>query len=221
VPRHVSYPEQMSAPTKKKKSSPRPRSAPTRSATALARRPTGTFRFSERFINTTTTVLIVVMCVMLAGGFILGFVGDNFDGELRVVLGNVAVASILGGIVLPLLIAAVLGGEAIRAGGGALGFFLIAGLFATVAGSNELGQEMLGPVWTPWALWGGAALMVLAGAGFWIIGWIAKVPMWIQAPFVGSPRVYVRGSSRNPADTALSNKLTRRRRSTDGDQGNH
>jgi hypothetical protein len=105
---------------------------------------------------------------------------------------------ILGGIVLPLLIAAVLGGEAIRAGGGVVGFFFIAGLFTIIAGENELGQEMIGPVWAPWALWGGGALMVLGGAGFWIIGWIAKVPMWIQAPFLGSPRVDMRGRPETP-----------------------
>jgi hypothetical protein len=43
-----------------------------------------------------------------------------------------------------------------------------------IAGENDLGRKMLGPVWAPWALWGGAALMVLGGAGFWIIGWIRE-----------------------------------------------
>ena len=112
---------------------------------------------------------------------------------------------------LPLLLAAVLGGEAIRAGGGLIGFLLIVGMLAAVAGGTELGRELLGRAWTPWALWGGTALMALATAGFWIAGWIARVPMWLQGPFPGSPRVVVRGSSDNPADIVLPNELDDRR----------
>lgn len=171
-----------------------------------------TYRFSGRFIKTTTTVLITAMLAMIAAGFILGPLSDNFEGETGEVLGIVAVALIIGGLGLPLLIGAVLGGEAIRPGGGIIGFLLIAGMFAAAAGMTEAGQEMLGPVWGPWAFWGGTTLMVLAVGGFWIIGWIAKVPMWLQAPVLGSPRAYVRGSSENPADTVLPNELDRRRR---------
>jgi hypothetical protein len=114
--------------------------------------------------------------------------------------------------VLPLLLSGILGGEAIRPGAGFIGFFLIVGMFATVAGSTELGQELLGPVWTPWAYLGGIALMVLAGGSLWIVGWIARVPMWLQAPFQGSPRVIVRGSSENPADVVIPNELDEQRR---------
>ncbi|MDI3213409.1 hypothetical protein [Arthrobacter sp. AL12] len=112
--------------------------------------------------------------------------------------------------VLVSLLAAVLGGEAIRAGGGFIGFFLILGMLAAVAGGTELGQEMLGRTWTPWAFWGGTALMALAVGSFWIVGWIARVPMWLQAPVLGSPRVVVRGSSENPADIVRPNELDER-----------
>ncbi len=152
------------------------------------------------------------MLVSIAAGFIIGPLSDNVAGEAGDALGMVAAALVIGGLAVPLLLAAVLGGEAIRAGAGVIGFFLIVGMFAAAAGGSGLGQELLGPVWTPWAFWGGIALMVLAGGSFWIVGWIARVPMWIQAPFFGSPRVVVRGSSENPVDLVLPNELDEHRR---------
>lgn len=192
-----------------KHSAPQPESwAPTRQAApARASRPAGTFRFSDRFIKTATTIISTVMVVSIAAGFIIGPLSSKVAGAAGDALFIAAVALIAGGVVVPLLAAAVLGGEAIRAGGGFIGFFLIAGMLTAAAGGTELGLELLGRTWAPWALWGGVAMMVLAGAGFWIIGWIARVPMWLQAPFPGSPRVIVRGSSDNPADIVLSNDL--------------
>ena len=182
--------------------------APTRQAApARASRPAGTFRFSDRFIKTATTIISTVMVVSVIAGFIIGPLSSKVAGEAGDALGTAAIALIIGGTVVPLLLAAVLGGEAIRAGGGFIGFFLIAGMLAATAGGTELGLELLGRAWAPWALWSGVAMMVLAGAGFWIIGWIARVPMWLQAPFPGSPRVIVRGSSDNPADVVFPNKL--------------
>ncbi|WP_431279976.1 hypothetical protein [Leifsonia poae] len=173
---------------------------------------TTTYRFSDKFISVTTTILITVMLVMIAAGFILGFVSDSLDSDAADVASSVAIWLIIGGIALPLLIAAVLGGEAIRAGGGIIGFLLIVGLFATVAGSTEMGQDALGPVWSSWAFWGGITMMALAVLGFFVIGWIAKVPMWLQAPVIGSPRVYVRGSSDSATDAVLPNKLDGRKK---------
>lgn len=186
--------------------------APARQAApAPESRPDGTFRFSDRFIKMATTVLVTFMLVSIVTGFVLGALSDTVDQGARDGLVTAAGALIVGGLVLPLLLAAVLGGEAIRAGGGLIGLFLIVGMLAAVAGGTELGQEMLGRTWTPWALWGGSTLMVLATASFWIVGWIARVPMWLQGPFLGSPRVIVRGSSANPADIVLPNELDDRR----------
>lgn len=193
----------------KKNATSQPESwAPTRQAApAPVRRPAGTFRFSGRFIKTATTVLTTVMVVSITAGFIIGPLSSKVAGAAGDALFTAAIALIAGGVVLPLLLAAVLGGEAIRAGGGFIGFFLIVGMFAATAGSTELGLEVLGRAWAPWTLWGGVAMMVLAAAGFWIVGWIARVPMWLQAPFRGSPRVIVRGSSDNPADLVFPNEL--------------
>jgi len=186
--------------------------APTRQAApAPDRRPDGTFRFSGRFIKMATTVLVSFMLVSVIAGFVLGALSDTVARDARDDLVTAAGTLIIGGITLPLLLAVVLGGEAIRAGGGFIGLFLILGMLAAVAGGTELGQEMLGRTWTPWALWGGIALMALATASFWIVGWIARVPMWLQGPFLGSPRVIVRGSSDNPADIVLPNDLDDRR----------
>ena len=78
-------------------------------------------------------------------------------------------------------------------GAGGSGCFLIRGMFASALGSNDLGKDRLGPEGASWAFWGGIAAMVVAGVGFWIVGRIAKVPMWIQGPEFGSARAYVRG----------------------------
>lgn len=186
--------------------------APTRQAApAPVRRPAGTYRFSDRFIKTATTVLIALMLVSVIAGFIIGPLSDTVDGEAGDALGITAAVLVIGGLVVPLLLAAVLGGEAIRAGAGIIGFFLIAGLFAAVAGSTELGLDLLGSAWTPWAFWCGVALMALSVIAFWIVGWIARVPMWLQGPFIGSPRVVVRGSSASPTDVVLPNDLDERR----------
>jgi hypothetical protein len=181
--------------------------APTRQARAQTARPNGTFRFSDRFITRTSTALVVFMFVFIGAGLIIGPIGVNIGGDAEETLVILAVWLLGIGTVLPLLLSGILGGEAIVAGGGLIGFFLIVGLFAFVAGGTDQGLELLGPVWAPWAFGGGLALMVLAGAGFWIIGWIARVPMWLQAPVLGAPRLFVRGSSKNAADVVIPNEL--------------
>jgi hypothetical protein len=150
------------------------------------------YRFSDRFIAIGTWVLIGILVVCLGAGLLLGFIGDGVGGDAGEILSGVAVCLIIGGFAVPLLAAAVLGGEAIKRGGGIIGFFLIVGLGCAVAGGAGGVAEELGPVWRPILLWGGIGLMVVACAGFWIIGYLAKVPMWIQAPVLGSPRLWVR-----------------------------
>jgi hypothetical protein len=78
------------------------------------------------------------------------------------------------GIVGPLLAAAVLGGESIRRGGGFIGVLVTAGL---VAGASGDGFGI------PWLMWSGGIALGLGIVGFWVIGWIAKVPMYIGLPW--------------------------------------
>lgn len=183
----------MSKSNKRNKSSPRKK--PSGSLGAKAGQnggKSGAYRFSDEFINRGTTILAVSMLGMIGGGFLLGFISDNFEGETRDSLSMVGATIAIAGITLPLLIAGILGGEAIMKGAGVLGFLLTMGMLAFAAGGTDGSKDLLGPEWAPWAFWGGIAAMVIGGAGFWIVGWIAKVPMWIQGPEFGSPRAYVR-----------------------------
>lgn len=113
----------------------------------------GAYRFSDDFIKTVTTVFCVSMVGMIGGGYLLGYLSDNFEGETRNIFSILGLSVVITGITLPLLIAGILGGEAIMRGAGAL--------------------------------------------GFWIVGWIAEMPIWIQGPELGSPRAYVRGPGDN------------------------
>ena len=100
-----------------------------------------------------------------------------------------------------------LGGEAIRAGGGVIGFLLGIGVVSSAIAATDLGRDFLGPVWAPVALFGGIGCVVLGVIGFWVIGWIARVPMWLQAPSPGAPRRYVRGRAERPEDREIPNRL--------------
>jgi hypothetical protein len=160
----------------------------------------GGYRFSDEFMSRGTNILLVSMFVMVGSGFLLWFLADNFsDGATRDGPAITAACLLIGGVTLPLLISGVLGGEAIRKGAGVIGFCLVMGIFASALGANEMGKDLLGPEGAAWALWGGIAAVVTAGAGFWIVGWIAKVPMWIQGPELGAPRMYLRGRGDEPA----------------------
>lgn len=57
--------------------------------------------------------------------------------------------------------------------------------------------------------------MVLAVVGFWVIGWIAGVPMWLQAPIPGPARVYVRGSRDRERDSSRELSPPRTRNSAE------
>lgn len=134
-------------------------------------------------------------------GLILSGIGlaliDVADGaepvsSISAVLLIVGVMGFLGGPAVALYYSAIAGGQAIWKGGGWIGGALITGLLACAVGWVLWGMRGT-HVLSMTLLWGGITLMVLSTIGFWIIGWIAKVPMWVQAPIVGSPRVYVRG----------------------------
>ena len=179
---------------KKNKSPSRKRPAGSPGSKATQSSPaTGVYRFSDEFINRGTTILSLSMVVMVGGGFLLVFMADSsFDVATQDIIGTTGACLLVAGITLPLLIAGILGGEAIRKGGGVLGFLLTMGMLASALGSNDLGKELLGAEGASWAFWGGISAMIIGGVGFWVVGWIAKVPMWIQGPEFGSPRAYVR-----------------------------
>ncbi|WP_348789041.1 hypothetical protein [Leifsonia sp. NPDC080035] len=161
--------------------------------------PARRYRFSDRFIRVATTALLIAMGVLVAGGFALGFASDAVPGEAGETLGAVAAGVVVGGVLVPLAIAAVLGGEAVKAGAGFLGLGLVVGVAGIAFGSIEGARDLLG-AWAPLALWGGLLLLVGCAAGFWLAGRRAGVPQWLQLPILGSPRLPVSPRTRHRAD---------------------
>ncbi|MRK00543.1 hypothetical protein GEV27_03310 [Aeromicrobium sp. S22] len=135
-----------------------------------ARHPNG-FRFSDEFINRWTRLLVIALFVITGAGIALGVASDA-DGAPGW-LGAAAAVVLVLGIAGPIIASAVLGGEAIRRGGGVIGALFAVGL---LAGASGAALEI------PWLMWGGGIVLALGIVGFWVIGWIAKVPMYIGLP---------------------------------------
>jgi hypothetical protein len=140
------------------------------------------FRYSDRFIRIWTIVLIAVLVVFPVVGVILLASSDSPDPQ------PVGLTLVITGIAGPILVGAILGGNAILKGGGWIGVVFTLGFAGVVAG--PVMASLLSPFGVPITVAGGI-LLALGGVGFWVIGFKAKVPMWIQAPTFGSPRLYV------------------------------
>ena len=126
------------------------------------------FRFRETFIKRWTRVLTWSLVIVFGGGGVLFGIGEA--GWLPEWVAGVGALMMLPGLVIPLLIAAILGGESIARGGGIVGIMLIYGIGATVYGKSEH---------VGWAFSTGLSSLVLSVAGFWVMGWFAGVPMYI------------------------------------------
>jgi phosphotransferase system glucose/maltose/N-acetylglucosamine-specific IIC component len=185
-------------------------SRPTGSVARPGDRPKGRYRFSDRFIKRATTTLLVAMGVIVVAGFVLGFVSDGVSGEAGEQLANTAIVVVVAGFVLPLLIAAILGGESLKRGAGVIGFGLIVGLLLVATTLAESTRAFYGS-WAVAAFWVGVALLVLGVVGFWLVGSAARVPMWLQLPFIGSPRVYTQGESERPGDANVGRRKSSKR----------
>ncbi|MDN4615328.1 hypothetical protein P5G50_12810 [Leifsonia sp. F6_8S_P_1B] len=185
-------------------------SRPTGSVARPGDRPEGRYRFSDRFIKRWTAILLVAMGVIVVAGFVMGFLSDEVSGEAGETLANAAIAVVVAGFVLPLMVAAILGGEALKPGAGFIGFGLILGVLLLATTLAEATRGFYGS-WAPAAFWAGVVLIVGCGIGFWLVGFAAKVPMWLQLPFLGSPRVYTQGESERPGDANLGRKRGARR----------
>jgi len=155
------------------------------------------FRYSPRFIRGWTIALIAILIVFPVVGIALLASSDSPDPQ------PVGLALVIVGVAGPILVSAILGGNAIRRGGGWVGLVFTLGFAGVVAG----------PFMTDAAVPFGVAVtiigtvMLVAGvAGFFVIGSKAGVPMWIQAPMLGSPRLYLSrgrtGRSRQGAHSA-------------------
>ncbi len=125
------------------------------------------YRFSPMFIRAMTIILSIAIVVLPAVGIIYGATLGSDYAEWQSVL---AFALIIGGFAVPLIAASVLGGEAIRRGGGFVGFLFAAGLIGGPTGS------VLG---IPWLAVVGYIALGLGVVLFFVIGFASKVPIWI------------------------------------------
>lgn len=126
-----------------------------------------TYRYSDRFIRAWTIVLCIAIVVLPISGIIYG---ATLGSDYQEWQGWLAGGLMLGGVAVPLLIGAVLGGEAIRRGGGVVGALFAAGLVGGPTGSG------FGILWLAVA---GYVALALGVIGFFVIGFAAKVPIWI------------------------------------------
>jgi len=126
---------------------------------------------SERTIRTVTGILIAVLIVLPVAGFIYGAtLGSDYEPWQNAI----ALGLIAGGIGVPIIAGAVLGGEAIIRGGGLVGLLFALGLLAGPTG------QVFG---ITWLMLSGYAALALGVVGFFVIGFRKKVPMWIGLPW--------------------------------------
>ncbi|WP_354566681.1 hypothetical protein [Glaciihabitans sp. UYNi722] len=156
-------------------------------ADATGKFPTG-YRYSMVFINRMTGVLIIVMLACIGGAFAVGAIGGD---DAPAWVEPLAIGVLIGGIGLPLLIAAWLGGSSLHRYGGWAGALLIVGMALGVTGQ-------LMEIWT-W-FWIGAGIDALCVLVFFYLGFLAKVPMWLQLPIIGSPRFYLSHGEQGEAE---------------------
>lgn len=140
-------------------------------AAMTTRHPNG-FLLSQETIDRWTKSLVITMFVVSAIGIGLGVASDS-DGAPEW-LGTIATVVLATGIVGPLLAAGIMGGEAIRRGGGVIGVLVVGGLVGVAAGTVFESR---------WTVVVGAIALGLGIVGFWVIGWIAKVPMYVGLPW--------------------------------------
>jgi hypothetical protein len=132
---------------------------------APQRYPSG-YRMSDRFITVVSTVLSITMLVLVGLGFLLGLVFDNSADWVA----PTAISLILGGIGLPLLVAAWLGGQALHRFGGPVGALLIVGFAGIVLGTtNHL--LAIGLI--------GGGVVAVSIVLFWVMGRKAGVRMFL------------------------------------------
>jgi hypothetical protein len=147
------------------------------------------YRFSDEFIKVWTRILVTVLCVGLGGAailliYLLIAYGDVPTDELPVWATPAMLILGGGGLVIPLVAGAILGGLAIHKYAWIPLLFVVGGLLAIGASAVD-GLEFLAPYAIASMIIGGIAVFVIA-LGF------TKVPVWLQLPILRSPRLNIR-----------------------------
>ena len=157
-------------------SSGRKRTRPAATGVSPGRRAPGeqVYRSSDRAIRVWTIVLLASIPALLVVGGLVSYLswtmaGPHGDraGNPGTVAGNLIMLS---AVVLPLVIAAALGGEALHKGGSIVGVVLVAGIMGfAFGGTAELS----------WMRTWGVIAIVVGVLGFFALGYIRRVPIWI------------------------------------------
>ncbi|HEY8992935.1 MAG TPA: hypothetical protein VIM37_03760 [Candidatus Microsaccharimonas sp.] len=151
------------------------------------------YRKSDAFIKLWTRILIAVMIGGVAGAFlVMGYAavayGNVPSDELPVWILPAVITLFSIGIGLPLILGAILGGLAIHRFGWIPLLLVIGGVFASGFSSLQH-YEFL-------AVYGVIAIVLGVVSVFFIAIVFTNVPIWLQFPIVGSPRLYLRGKNK-------------------------
>lgn len=150
------------------------------------------YRYSDTFIRRMTNWLIAYIFIGTGLGFGIGAMGDVFfaNTDTPTWYTVLAVTIMASGVGLPLLLGAWFGASALNKYAGSVGLLLCAGIGALAYGKVADDQTM----WT----WIGAGALIASVGLFFLIGFRAKVAMWLQLPILHSPRLYIsKGEVRN------------------------
>jgi hypothetical protein len=159
------------------------------------------YRYSDTFIRKMTNWLIAYIFIGTGLGFGIGAMGDVFFAHTNTPTWYtvLAVTIMASGVGLPLLVSAWLGASALNKYAGPVGLLLCAGIGALAYGQVVKGQSM-------W-IWIGATALVVSVGLFFLIGFRAKVAMWLQLPILNSPRLYIsKGKGSNDKKTTAKKK---------------
>jgi len=156
------------------------------------------YRFSDKFIKVMTGWLIAWIFIGTGLGFGLGALGDvffatDYGPEVPGWYTIMAISFAISGVALPLIVGAILGAMAINKYAAPVAILLLAAIGSYTYGKLVDGQG----IWMLYGIIGG----IVAIALFFYIGFQAKVPIWLQLPVLGSPRLYLtkdKASKENP-----------------------
>lgn len=132
-----------------------------------SRRHPAFLRWALAHESATTAILLGLMAVLAGISVVVG-AWITRDGEM---LGETTAALLFTTpVILPIAIAALMGGIAVHPRGWIPALGLSAGLWLGPIGMMVERDALL---------WAGVALCVAGTVGFWVAGWVARFPMWI------------------------------------------
>lgn len=163
----------------------------------------GIYRLSDNVITFWTRFLLVMMAVGILGGFAFaGIVGSSFDGDMPEWVVTTTGILMLGvGVALPLLIAAILGGVAIHRFG-PIGTVLLVGSIVPLVIGRTTEDQTLAIV--------GLIGVIAGGVLTFYLGIKGGVPIWLQLPSPGSPRMYLFNKPQATTKKKPAKKTTKR-----------